>query len=863
MLRGRAAAKDEISALLAGAAAGHGGARLFHGDPGIGRSAVLGFAASEAVDFVVVELFHGDAPRTSAVISSAPLGGPLARAVAALNTVRAAARSQPLLLRVDDAQDLDRDSLDTLGFLSRRLDGERVALIVTNRGPDPAVAGIPHHRLNPLDRDDAHRLLEDLLPGAADDVAPRLAAIAEGNPLALTELARHARRTGDIPPALPPNSRLRRHYRDRLAALPTSTRWLLLLAAAGGQDLDAAELARAAADSGLTASALEPAERAGLITVADTVGFPEPLARTVTYHEAAPATRRAAHRALAAVLTASHRGLRRNLHLAAAATTTDAALAADLERQAAAAAHGPASAALERAAELTPDPQAAARRLVAAAERAWLGGDPQRTKHLLRRLPKQWRPATGTDPATDTAGPTVGAAEHLAGEVALTAGAARPAERALLRAAARLTERDRHRALTALLRAGEAACLAGDYARYPAIARQVAALRQPGEPPALELVFEQFAGQAALFQGRLGAAVGPLRRVFTLATGLDDARALVSASGAAILLGDDARAGRLAVRAAEVARATGNRAVLPQALEHAAVAEFALGRYPAATAMLLEGLRAARETGQDRLISTNLATLAVLAAIAGDRPTCLLRVREVRARPGAGVRATTMVDWALAAIDLFDGRATPALGRLRSVVRPDGDLVLRVAAAPHYVEAAARGGDRAAARRAVDAFDPWASSTGSAGWLALAARSRALAATDPREAAEHFETALAHHGAGFERARTELLFGERLQAAGSDRAGHHLRSALELFKAYEAAPWQSRTATALRIAPPKPPTDLTPQQLQIARMVADGATNQEVAARLFLSRRTVEYHLRNIYVRLGVRSRVELVKLVG
>lgn len=849
MLRGRANAKDEISALLAGAAAGRGGARLFHGDPGIGRSALLRFAASEAVDFAVVELSSGGAVSAALLGRPEPVGDPFARAVAALDAVRAVARRQPLLLCVDDAHDLDRETRGVLGFLARRLDGERVAVIITCEGGEPVLAGIPHHRLDPLDRDASRQVVEDLMPGAGD-LGPQLAAIAEGNPLALTELVHHVRLTGTVPAALPPTSRLRRHYRARLATLPEHTRRLLLLAAAD-PDLDATELTRAATESGLDVTALEPAERAGLVTAAGRLEFSQPLVRNVVYHEADAAARRAVHMSLAATLTASNMILRRGLHLAAASTGADAGLAKALEDAAATAAHGPASIALERAAELTAEPGAAARRLVAAAERAWLGGEPHRTKLLLGRVPEELR--TGT-------------ADQLIGEIELTAGAARPAEKTLLRAAARLTDRDRHRALAALLRAGEAACLAGDYARYPAIARRAGALRQPGEPPALELVFEQFAGQAALFEGRLAAAVGPLRRVFSLATSLDDARALTSASGAAILLGDDVRAGRLATRAAEVARATGDRAVLPQALEYAAVAEFALGRYPAATAMLLEGLRVARETGQERLVSTNLGTLAVLAAINGDRPTCLLRVREVRSQPFIGVRPTALVEWALAAIDLFDGRTAPALGRLRSVARPGGDLVLRVAAAPHYVEAAVRTGDRAAARRAVDEFDPWAASTGSGGWLALAARNRALAAPDLGEANEHFEAALGFHAAGFERARTELLFGERLRGAGVD-ARQHLRSALELFEAYDAGPWRDRAAAALRSidssALPADPGDLTPQQLQIARLVADGATNQEVAARLFLSRRTVEYHLRNIYLRLGVRSRVELVRRVG
>jgi DNA-binding CsgD family transcriptional regulator len=517
---------------------------------------------------------------------------------------------------------------------------------------------------------------------------------------------------------------------------------------------------------------------------------------------------------------------------------------------------------LERAAALTPDRADAARRLVAAARRAWLGGEPHRARRLLGRVRAAEAPER-----------IEGQADLLAGEIELRIGASGRARAALLRAAARLTPRDRCLALSALRQAGEAACAAGDYTRYPDIARRALALRQPDEPPAEELIFELFAGQAALFQRRHAAAVRPLRRAFALATALDDAGALTAASGAAILLGDDARAGRMANRAAEVARRTGNMAILPQALELAAIAEFALGHHGTATVSLLEGLRAARETGQERLARSALATLAVLAAIAGDRATTLLRVGEARSSVPAARRGVA-TEWALGTLDLVEDRPVAALARLRSVVGAGrGSLIVRVAAAPHLVEAAARCGDRSAARTALAIFDPWATSTGSAGWLALAARCRALAADDDHEAAEHFRTALGYHvaeGSGFERARTELLLGERLRRRRPGEARGHLRSALETFDLVDARPWRERAAAALRgigdadTGPRSAHASvLTPQQMQIARMVADGATNQEVAAHLFLSRRTVEYHMRNIFSKLGVRSRVELVKLVS
>ena len=866
IIRGRTPERDDISALLAGAAAGRGGARLYTGDPGIGRSAVLRMAAGEAAGFVVVTLLPADAEsrpfgglhallcRLDVDLPPHPGDSIFTRSVAVLGALRAVAARQPVLICVDDAHDLDRETLEVLGFLARRLYVERIAVLVAAR--EQVLTGVPVRRLDPLDPDAARQVIDDVV--LAGDLAAVLATIAEGNPRALVDLARSltpAQLCAAAPPpvTLPRDSRLWCEYQARTATLPGPARWLLLLAAAD-RELDPHELTRAADSSGVDISALEPAEAAGLIAVDATVTFPEPLARTVAYHGADLATRRAAHRTLAGVLTSSGSQLRRHLHLAAAATGADAALAGALERAAAApgAAHGPAWLALERAAALTREPSAGSRRLIAAARHAWLGGEPHRARLLLAR-------ARSAEPEADL----------LAGEIELRTGATRQARAVLLRAAARLTPRDRRLALLALQRAGEATCAAGDYAAYPDIARRALALRQPDEPPALELIFELFAGQAALFRGRHAAAVQPLRRVFTLAAALDDAATLTAASSAAILLGDDARAGQLANRAAEVARQTGNAAILPQALELAAVAEFALGRHDAAAATLLDGLRAARESGQGRLVSSKLATLAVLAAIGGDRETCLLRVGEA----AAGRRGATL-EWALGVLDLFEERPASALARLNPVVRGGrGPLVVRVAAAPHLIEAAARCGDRAAARGALALFDPWATSTGKAGWLALAARSRALAADDDHEAAEHFRAALSHHiadGSGFERARTQLLLGQRLWRRRPGEARQHLRSALETFDLEEARPWRERAAATLRTIgdvdtrPASAPVSaLTAQQMQIARMVADGATNQEVAGRLFLSRRTVEYHMRNIFSKLGVRSRVELVKLVS
>jgi DNA-binding CsgD family transcriptional regulator len=483
---------------------------------------------------------------------------------------------------------------------------------------------------------------------------------------------------------------------------------------------------------------------------------------------------------------------------------------------------------------------------------------------LLRRL------RAGTVPP-----PVRARVQLLLGEIELRAGASSHAGPALLAAADDL---DHDLRVGAMMQAGEAMCLSGEYAHFADLARHALGLRRSDEPVATELMFDQFAGLTAMYQGDYARGGPALRRVLALAEELDDPAALIRAGMAAIVLGDDRQAYRLAVRAAGAARSTGNLVAVPQALEIAAAAECALGRYDEAADAIERALPLARETGQDGLCSTLLGLHAVLAATVGDRSACLARVAQTRSHISThGVsRAECLLEWAQGLLALVEGRPADAAARLEGLMGPangEGQIVIGIAATPHLVEAAVRSGEPTLARPAQAMFDLWARSTENPAWLALAARCRALLADDETDAHRHFTEALRHHHAAeadFERARTELLYGQELRR--QRRAGvarEHLRVAAEVFERFGATPLVQQARAELRAA--GEPVDrhsgaaadvLTAQQLQIARLAAEGATNREVAAALFLSTRTVDHHMRNIFTRLGIRSRVDLARLL-
>ncbi|MFC4062243.1 LuxR C-terminal-related transcriptional regulator [Planomonospora corallina] len=871
---------------------------------GAEAEAHLPYAGLHALLRPVADRLTALPPAQAAVLAEAlelgTAGRGLALPAAVLNLLVALRR--PVLACVDDLHHLDAPSREVLFFVARRLRGERIALLLTadgtrgDREPD-APADIPRLVLGGLGEEAVRQVVDDLAPpGLSEDLRAALAEIACGNPLALCELVGsltpdQVSGVAAPPETLPPGGRLWRAYADRLSRLPGQSADLLLLIAAD-PGLDMAALLRAA-EPHCALTALEPAEQAGVIVrvARDRYDFREPAMRAVVYAGASPARRREAHRLLAGVLDGEHQRLRRAWHRAAALDGPPERLADELVEELSDGPDGGAAGsrggfpepfrAFERAAELTSRGDLRAARLAAAARHAWHAGLPQRARSLLARL----------NSLTVTA-EVRGRAELVRGSLELRSGKTGSACDELLAAAERLLDRDREQAVRALIRASEATYLAGDNRRFLSIARRAAALRRPDDPPTTQLMLEYLEGMAATFRGRHREAAAPLRRVVELAPSVDNPSVLVWACVSSLLLGDDAQALKLSTRAIDIARAQGAVSTVPQVLEFLIQAELWLGRYASVAASAMEGLRLAQETGRLNSAAQHLAWLALTAAVEGDEETCRIRAGsaiELADAHGLGV-AGALGNWALAHLDVAAGRHAGAAGRLRATARADGTgghLVIRVMATPHFVEAAVRTGDVEHARAALAVLDRWVDSTGSPDRLALAARCHALLAA-PGEAEERFREALELHGKGscaFETARTQLLFGSALRRNRRPGAAReHLHGALETFERYGARLWAEQARGELRASgealpsrcpgPRSPAAEapgqespaaraLTAQQFQIARLVADGATNREVAAQLFLSPRTVEHHLRNIFSRLGIRSRVELVRLLS
>ncbi|OON81690.1 hypothetical protein B1H18_05940 [Streptomyces tsukubensis] len=385
-------------------------------------------------------------------------------------------------------------------------------------------------------------------------------------------------------------------------------------------------------------------------------------------------------------------------------------------------------------------------------------------------------------------------------------------------------------------------------------------------------------GMRALLEARLDRAARPLRRVLEQAREEDTPEVLLRAGAAALLLGDVGAACGLGARALAAARAVEPGLLVPRALEHLAYAELRAGRHARARAHAEEGLRAALRSGQVNLVAHHHAVLALAASIEGDTKVVAGHVAAARvtARRNGLAQAATLAEWAAGRTELGRGRLVEAAARLGPLVRPGGPgghFAVRMLVMPCAVEAAVLAGRPEEARATAEEFALWADFGADAQALPQLARCKALLAP-PEMAGPLFEQALALHeqcqGGDFEQARTQLLYGKWLRRRRRPReAGDRLREALTAFDRCGAHLWAEQARGELRAggagvsdARAGALTCLTPQQLRIARCVAEGATNREVALRLSVSTRTVDHHLRNVFAQLGVRSRVELARLV-
>ena len=901
MLVGRVNELELIRELLRAIEGGESRTLLLRGEAGIGKTALLEAASHLAGERLLVVRATGveseaelpyaglhqllqplmsriddlPPPQTRALsgafgLAEAEVAERMLVGLATLTLLSERAEAQPVLCLVDDAQWLDAASLDAIAFAVRRLTAEPVGSLLAVRdgeGATVAIEGAREVRLGALTETQSRALLDHrygstLPPDEADAVVRN----ASGNPLALLEFAAGVTLDGRQLPTVEQN------YLSQIRALDRAAQTLLLLAAAdeGAELVVVADAARALA---VAIESLEPAEAAGLVSVvAGRIRFKHPLVRSAAYKRAPFAERQRAHLALAQALERAGHPDRRAWHRAAAAVGVDEETAAELEHSAARATarsgYAAASTALERAAKLSPAAADRARRIVGAAEAARLAGRRDRALALL---------AAAEIPADDLRLQVAAARVH--GMIEAQAGAPAEAMRIFLDAASAIHPLDHRAALELATLAQEAAGLGGEIDEIVEFRNRVNTFGA-GKTVDEQIMLGLVRGFADLLAGDKPRATRALAFAADRGAATDEPQLLVWAATAAMFLGEDRRVFELLTRAVVEARTRGAIGLVPFALHLLAGVERRLGNIAAAEADADESLRLARETGQEVVAAGALSTLTALAAFRGDveRAEALAHETRAVATPRRLVVAQAGVARALAELELARGRADDALERLLPLFGARDQRVRNEPYAlfttPVYIEAAARAGRPNGAVEQLRAFEQW-TNDGDLSWARpLAARCRALLATESHDAENWFTKALELHDEypqPFERARTSLLLGETLRRGRrKSEARRHLRESLETFEGVGARAWAARAAAEVRATgatarrrDESTRDDLTPQELQIVRLVADGMTNPEAAAQLFLSPKTVQYHLRKVFAKLEISSRTELVRLVA
>jgi signal transduction histidine kinase len=901
---GRRREREDIVGLLEAARASRSGALVVRGEPGVGKTALLdearvlavgahvlsarGVESESELPFAGLHQLVRPALRLCdnlPVAQSAALHRALGLrersgddrfliSVAVLTLLSELAEERPVLCLVDDAQWLDMSSADTLLFVARRLQGEGIVMLFAARdGVGDAgfdARGLPELMLDGLDDAAAGELVAHAVDGAVTTaVRDCLVGQAAGNPLALVELpkglsAGQLAGAERLPDQIPLTPNVERMFLERVRTLPAATQRLLAFVAIEDSGWLAPVL-RAGAAAGITGAALDAAERAGLLSVHDRrIEMRHPLVRSAILQGLSSEERRATHRALAAVLDDALGADRRAWHLAAATVEPDAGVARDLEATAERArrrsGHAAAAAALERAAELSVDLESQARRLVAAAAAAWHAGRPDRASALLTRaepLVADRRLRADVD--------------HLRGEILLRCGSLIEACDVLMAGAAHAAPLDTRKALEMLLHAREAAGWAGDTPRTVASGRRAAELPRSDDPET-RFLGDLLVGVGRLYAGETAIGASLVQEVVARADEFDEPSWVVWTATGAQGIGDEARAEALLRRAMALARASGAVDKLTYVLLAYVLMGLLGGRFDVA-AEASEGLRLAEDAGLPNAASTHVAMHAWFAAQHGQEDECRRSAAAAMdaARTSFGASANAIAEWALGVLELSRRRFDEAVVHLEAVgdERPGkGQPYFALLSTPDLVEALALAERPADARAAAATFAAFAQPGAPAWALALAARCRALTSEDP---AAGLTEALAAHAPGerlFDRARTDLLLGEYLRR--DDRlasARDHLRAARAAFDELGATGWAERAGDALRASgatPARPVAStaaaLGPQELQIARLVARGHSNREVAARLFLSPRTVEAEVRAIFAKLGISSRVELAE---
>jgi DNA-binding CsgD family transcriptional regulator len=900
MIVSRTAELARLDDVLAAVRRGQGSALVVHGDAGIGKTTLLDALVERAGGEAVVlracgaetevelafsalaDLLHplvGDfaelPPLQAAALTGALALGPpvpgdrLAVCVATLGVLRAAAERGSVLVVLDDVQWIDASSRECVEYVARRA-GAGLAVVMATR--DPAYASstvrLPELALTPLDAAGAAELLGQRAPGLAPSVAAAIAEAAAGNPLALVELPATLtadQRAGVAALELPlaPAGRLQQAFAGRFDSLEPPARRALVVAAVYA-DGDLAVIAAACRREGTDVARLADAEACGLVRLsADQLSFAHPLVRGTVCQCASAAERRAAHAAIAAAVGDD----RRVWHLAAAAIGPNESVATELEqlghRAAARRAYASASLAFERAAQLTARPEARSRRLLAGGDAASAAGAADRGLALLEKAADA-APAAGQRAA----------AEHLRGRLLVWRG--RPTEAIrLLVEQARLTElRDPALAAAMLADAANGATTTNQYHDAERFARRAVELLGEDSDPATRAPVLTVLGWVLTLRGRAAEARPVLDEAMRLAEPLDglgrDWPWLQLILRARVTHGEFEQAQAETAVLCTRAREAGALAMLSGAQLVAADVAFRLGEWDAADDLTLEAIRLATETGQPLMEGYALSTRARLAAARGhdeESRACALAALEI-AESGHVATGLRFVHGALGFLHLGLDRVDEAVAELELVERlakgsGHGEPTL-VPWAADLVEAYARQGRGDDASRVLAMLTRQAASTGGAVAGAAAARCRGVLADDFDQP---FAEALAlddRRPMPFERARTLLSYGRRLhRARRRAEARERLREALSGFEQLRATAWERQAQAELRAAGARRrrATDdraLTAQEWRVAAAVGRGGTNREIAAELFLSPKTVEFHLRQIYAKLHVHSRAQL-----
>jgi DNA-binding CsgD family transcriptional regulator len=784
--------------------------------------------------------------------------------LAVLSLLSDVAEDRPLVCIVDDAQWLDGASAQALAFAARRLGVESVGLVFAVRGPE--LEGLPELVVAGLDDQDARDLLDTVVTGPLDErVRDRIVAETRGNPLALLELPR-GRTPAELAggfglgegPAL--TGRIEESFRERLAPLPDPTRLLLLVAAAEPVG-DPLLVWTAATALGLDPGAAAPAMATGLVELGAQVRFGHPLVRSALYRAAAPEDRRRAHRALADATDAELDPDRRAWHLAQATGGLDEDVAAELERSAgrARARGGLAAGAAfhERAAELTPDPARRARRVLAAAQSKHQAGAPGAALRLVAAA--QAGPLDELESAR---------AQLLRAQIAFAETRGRDAPPLLLAAAKRLEPLDATLARETYLEAFGAA-LSADRLAQGGDAREVAAAVLAADwPPSARACDLLLDGLALRYADGCATASPALKRALQAfrdepLSEDEELRWLWLACHVARDLGDDEAWDELTARQLALARRTGAFSLLPVALDNRFSVELLCGRIAAATSLAAEADAVVEATGSRLVRRTAIALASWQGRQEEARALTEARRQEVLGR-GEGLWLSAN-DWGTAVMYNALGRYDDALAALETAV--DGPH-LSFWLAGEFIEAAVRSGRAPRAVGPLARLTEIAESTGTDWALGLrAARAAMLAEGEAaeqlyREAIER----LSRTRILIATARAHLVFGEWLRRENRRvDAREQLKAALERFDEMGNEPYAERarrellaTGETVRKRTVETLDDLTPQETQIGRMAADGFTNPEIGAQLFLSPRTVEWHLRKVFGKLGISSRREL-----